>query len=299
MKLRRKLAIGLGLTALALVSQASSAPAAVTFGSDLSQTPGAGCTDCAALTIKTTAGTDLEGSPVNGTLTSARVRTRVDAGTGAFRILRANGPLTNLLDLNFVNAGEAPVTVTADASLAGHVTEVGTHLPIAIGDRLAVSFPDQDMYFLHMDPDAICAYRAEGPVQPVGSTATYSADGCGSYEALIAGTVDPDNSVELGKAKSLKGGKAKLPVTAPNAGVVQVTGFRTGAASAGKGKSPIKPTTASLSAPGTVTLTLKPSKAGRRLLAQKGRVKTSIEVSFTPTGGSASTKGARVTLKNT
>ena len=297
MSIRLKLPVTVGLIGMALVIWPGSAPAAVTFGSDLSQIPGSNCVDCAALTLKTSSGSELTGSPVNGTLISARIKTRLEAATGSFRVLRPAGSLADPLNLNFLNVGEAPVSVTADASPAGHVTEVQTSLPIAMGDRLAVSFPNQDLHYLVNSPNALCAYRPEGPPQPVGSNAAYSADGCGIYEVLIAGTVDPDHSVTLGKATNLKSGKATLPITLPNSGVVSVTGGGAGAAGAAKSRSAIKPAGATATAAGTVTLLLKPSKAGQRILSRTHKLKTTITVSFTPTGGSTGTRVSAIKLR--
>jgi hypothetical protein len=42
---------------------------------------------------------------------------------------------------------------------------------------------------------------------------------------------------------------------------------------------------------------VKPTKAGRSILADKGKLKTKLKLVFTPTGGTASTQVRKVKLK--
>jgi hypothetical protein len=292
-----KLVLAVCLASLAVLPHPPISSAALTFGTDLSQIPGPGdrCTDCAAFTLKTTGGTDETGSPVNGTLISARVRTRYEGGIGTVRILRPTGG-----DLQFLDVAEAPLSVTADVSADGHITEIQTSIPIKIHDRLALSFPDQSLHYLKRGDAALCAWRPESPVQPIGTPATYFTDGCSTYEVLVAGTVEPDNSLSLGKWKSLKKGKVQLPVTVPNPGAVRAfdARFQAGEASAARKIAPqLKSTTATTGTPGTLALTLKPSKAGRRTLLRKGKLRVLVAVSFTPTGGTARTELIAVRFK--
>jgi hypothetical protein len=269
------------------------APASVTFGADLSQIPDTTCTDCAAFTLKTTTGADETGSPVNGILVSARIRTQNEGGIGFFRVLHPTGA-----PKEYLNVDQAVVGVTPDASTAGHITEVQTHIPIALGDRLGVSFPDQTLHYIRHAPLALCAIRVEPPIHAIGTTETYDSVGCNPYEVLIAGTVEPDSSFSFGAAVSLKNGKAQLPVTVPNAGIVTAGDAAfTAATSAKKRKPLVKSVTATTTAAGTVTLTLKPTSAGRKVLAHKKRLKVSVSVTFTPTGGTAASQQTQVTLK--
>ncbi len=48
---------------------------------------------------------------------------------------------------------------------------------------------------------------------------------------------------------------------------------------------------------GTVKVPLKPTAAGRKVLKAKGKLKTRIDVTFTPTGGTAATQIYKVTLR--
>ena len=48
---------------------------------------------------------------------------------------------------------------------------------------------------------------------------------------------------------------------------------------------------------GTYKLTLKPSKAAKRVLRRRGKLKVSVKVSFTPRGGTARKSTRTVTLK--
>jgi hypothetical protein len=301
MKPRRHLCIALCLLGLGLLAQPGSAGAAVTFGADLSQIPGPGdnCVDCAAFTLKTTSGTVETGSPVDGTLVSARIRTRFEGGIGSFRVLHPTGTPGV-----YLNVGQAPVVVTADSSSTGHITEVLTHIPIAVGDRLAVSFPDQNLHYLKQGASALCMIRAEPPVQAVGTTGVYTTAGCAGFEVLVAGTVDPvpaaqpDNSFALGPAQSLKSGKAKLPVRVPGAGVVTAGDAAFASATSARKRKPlIKSASATAAAAGTITLTLKPTSAGRKILAHKNKLRVSVQVTFTPTGGTAASQQTQITLK--
>src|SRR5262245_31333213 len=143
MTVRRRLAAAACFAGLVAVAQAPPALGAVVFGADLSQVPDANCSSCAALTLKTSTGADQPGSPVNGTLVSARVRTVTEGGVGVFRILRGTSNAGE-----YLNVGEVAVAVTPDATPGGHVTEVAAQLPIRIGDRLAVSFPGDSLHYI-------------------------------------------------------------------------------------------------------------------------------------------------------
>ena len=48
---------------------------------------------------------------------------------------------------------------------------------------------------------------------------------------------------------------------------------------------------------GTYNLTLKPSGAAKKVLRKKGKLKVNLQVTFTPTGGTANTTKSVVTLK--
>lgn len=95
------------------------------------------------------------------------------------------------------------------------------------------------------------------------------------------------------KAISSKTGKATISLKLPGAGKVVMVG------KAKSGKKTIKVGKVTLNAAkaGTFNLTLNPSGAAKQLLKTKGSLKVNLEITFTPTGGSAKSSKTAVTLK--
>jgi hypothetical protein len=108
----------------------------------------------------------------------------------------------------------------------------------------------------------------------------------GAYELPTASPPAPACSVfEIGGLqRNKKKGKGALTVTVPGSGLLAATG---------KG---LKKTSASPAASGDVILNLKASGKSRRKLARGGRAKLKITLSWTPSGGSASTQTDKVKL---
>jgi hypothetical protein len=183
--------LGCIVAAVATLAIAPGTAGAVTFGADLTQDPVNDCNACAGFTVTKTSGVAETGSPINGILTSARVKTRGAAATGSFRVLHPTGNPNE-----FLNQAEAPVSTTIDATMGGHITEVLTRFAIQMGDRIAIAFPDQDVLFMAPSAVAQCALHIEGPQHVVGTPAMYTNGPCSgpptSYELLVAGTVEPD-----------------------------------------------------------------------------------------------------------
>jgi hypothetical protein len=99
----------------------------------------------------------------------------------------------------------------------------------------------------------------------------------------------PDNNFQVAGAVALKNGFARLTVNVPGPGTVTAQQASSQAAASKKkkrkkGGALIRPATAQAGGAGAVTLTLKPSSAGRKRLAKKGRMSVPVSVSFTPTG---------------
>jgi hypothetical protein len=108
----------------------------------------------------------------------------------------------------------------------------------------------------------------------------------------------PSNAIAVGKLeRNLKKGTAKLTVTVPGAGVLQVTDARFGAGTAKKRL--LKSATLQASGGGTVKVSLKPTAAGRKVLGQKDRLRVGVALSFTPTGGTAGSLVVKKVLKQT
>lgn len=106
--------------------------------------------------------------------------------------------------------------------------------------------------------------------------------------------VPPSNAFSVTKkAISSKNGKATISLKLPGAGKVVMTGK----AKAGKKKIKVGKVTLNAAKAGTFNLTLNPSAAAKKALQKTGSLKVNLEITFTPTGGSAKTTKTVVTLK--
>ena len=101
-------------------------------------------------------------------------------------------------------------------------------------------------------------------------------------------------------------------VTVPAPGVIVASDGSTAAASAARSeifasakkkkkakKKPalIRTTTVNAAQAGPVTVTIRPTKAGKKILRKKGRLKAKVKFVFTPTGGLPATQFKTVTIK--
>ena len=180
---------------LMLAAGASSASAATTFGTDLSLTPDQSTQAYTMTTINDLTGAAHAGAPVSGILTSVRIKTRGAGGSGVIRILSLSSH-PDATTYNFFNdAPEIPVTVTADATPTGHVTEVLTRRPISAGQRLGFYSNDPGGTILNMVHDfslaGECAYTAGSTAGP-GTTQPYSTAACNHNVPLLSGTIEAD-----------------------------------------------------------------------------------------------------------
>jgi hypothetical protein len=128
----------------------------------------------------------------------------------------------------------------------------------------------------------------------------------GSVDAVSIASVPPSNVISLGAPKlNKKKGTATIPVTVPGAGLLTVadahptTAGRVHARATAKKpyKARIKPVSLTTAAAGTQSITLRPSKAGRKILKQKGKLKVNVAFSFTPVGGTTATQTRKIVLK--
>jgi len=102
----------------------------------------------------------------------------------------------------------------------------------------------------------------------------------------------PSNVITRGKLTLNKAnGTGKLAINVPGPGTVVAIGKGT--------KKKVKRVNLAPTAAGTLQLALKPTFAGKKILNAKGKLKTQIDVTFTPTGGTAATQTYKVTLKKT
>ncbi len=115
----------------------------------------------------------------------------------------------------------------------------------------------------------------------------------------------PISDFQLGKLKlNKKKGTAKLTVTVPGPGVVKSVDVRSlgaKAAVASKKKAPsrVKKAKVKAAAAGKVSLTLRPTAAGKKTLESKHKLSFKVRVTFTPTGGTAASQKFKGKLKLT
>jgi hypothetical protein len=125
---------------------------------------------------------------------SVRVRTAGAAGNGVIRVLRQTShPDASTYGLLNTDP-EIPISVTADGTVPGHVTEVLTRRPIFAGDRLGWYINDPgSATFEQAAPGAPtqCAFAA-GSAWTVGTSRDHQTVGCNNLPVLLSGTIEAD-----------------------------------------------------------------------------------------------------------
>ena len=117
------------------------------------------------------------------------------------------------------------------------------------------------------------------------------------------GTVQPSNKFSLPrKSISSRTGSAIISVKLPGPGRLEMVGtakVQTGGNARASATKTIKVGRVVLTAnkAGTFDLTLKPSAAAKKELRRKGKLKVSLRLTFTPTGGTPATSTTSLTLK--
>jgi hypothetical protein len=107
-----------------------------------------------------------------------------------------------------------------------------------------------------------------------------------------APSVPPSNAFTFGKLKlNKKNGTATLKVNVPAAGTLTALDAKK------KAPKRIKKATATASAAGVVTLKLKPTGAGKKMLKEKGKLQFKALVTFAPTGATAASQAFAGKLK--
>lgn len=110
-------------------------------------------------------------------------------------------------------------------------------------------------------------------------------------DSISIQSTPPSNAFTFGKPiLNKKKGTAKLPVHVPGAGTLKLADVK-------KSKKRVKAKTVQATAAGTVKLPVQPTKSGRSILEDKGKLKVKVAVTFTPTGGLAATQTRKLTLK--
>ena len=176
------------LVAAALfAAPASAAASSSVFGiADINQVPiGSDCNGCATVTVTRGDATAEPGSPISGVVTNVQVRTSGVAAVGLILFVRPTGN-----PLEFFNPGpDITMSVTADGTSAGHITEALTRRPVQAGDFVGIEFPDTVKDGAN-GPPRQCAYKIGGNAP--GTTQTYTSASCNNNEWLVQATVESD-----------------------------------------------------------------------------------------------------------
>jgi hypothetical protein len=269
----------------------------VTLGSDLSHEAVGSAGGCGQMSTCTFSQTSLTGrltaSPVNGTVVTWRVR---GAASDDHVRLRVLDPLGTASLFRSSSATEfVPVGDT--------ISTFATSLPISIGDRIGVDddqFEAANLVAYYPGPGG--GFETFEPEPANGATASPSSPADFNGELLLNADIKPNTVFVIGRPFPLPGGVLKLKLNLPNPGVVVAGGAPKPqpptSAQAAKARKLVKGIKKPVSAPGEVTLKLKPTKATRERLRRNGKASGKVTVIFTPTGGSSSSQTFKVKLKS-
>jgi hypothetical protein len=274
-----KLAIAAALV-VAMVA-APAARATVSIGSNLNRIPTASFAGTNTL-LNTAMPASLEepgglASPVNGTVSFGRILS-ASTGTAAFQIVH---PLGGNL---FTGAGTSPTFVVNGNTLNPYPLV----LPIKIGEYVAV-VADSGLKI-----DATTASVRSMQFQPAlvdGGPGTMPVFEGPNTEITINADITPTNSFTVDAiARDKTKGKATLTLVVSNPGEIAGTGK-------GAKVSSVARSSKSVTAPGPVPVVIKATGKKGKKLNQTGKVKLSVTLTFTPTGGSPSSQAVKVKLK--
>jgi len=107
----------------------------------------------------------------------------------------------------------------------------------------------------------------------------------------------PSNDFSLGKPKSRRNGSAVVTATVPGAGELVAADTSAAQGHAAHSQALIKPVEVAASGPGPVRLRLKPTRAAKQPLEAGDKVKLTVTVTYTPSGGTSNSKATKVKLK--
>jgi hypothetical protein len=119
-------------------------------------------------------------------------------------------------------------------------------------------------------------------------------------------TPPPPNDFTIpGGAVTFGNGTATVTIVVPGPGVVTASDAAAGGSSAraaqrrrkSRRKALIQRTRVVAKRAGRVTLKIRPTKAGKKALRKRGRLRTRVRITYKPTGGTARSKTVRLTLK--
>jgi hypothetical protein len=112
----------------------------------------------------------------------------------------------------------------------------------------------------------------------------------------------PSNAFKVGRAKlNPRKGTAKLPVTVSGPGTLSLTSAplhkEAPARRSWHSKPLVRPVSVTLLGAGTLPLIIRPTKAARKLLRGSHKLRVGVDITFTPTGGTARIQNRKLTLR--
>ena len=290
----RLLRLALAALALPLLAIPATAQATVTIGSALnsaavSSTSGCGggaCTLAIGALDPVLQASDGVISPVNGTITTWRIRAGSTTAPAALRVVH---PLAGGL---YASGGAtAQMTPTADAT-----STYPTQLPIQQGDLIGVDCCGGAgaNFFAPASPQTKRLEFEPGPLAAGPGTAPAGSD---TFEVLVNADIEPTSAFTVTKVRRKKGNAISATVQVPNPGTL-VAGDPNDYALGAPGVKALllKPGVADVT-PGSVTVTTRPTKHARDILARRGRLKARVKILFTPAHGLPASHTVKVKLK--
>jgi hypothetical protein len=273
----------------------AAAQGTVTIGSSLNHVANASTGGCAGGTCTFAIGA-LDGdrqaaggiaSPVNGMVTTWRIRTGITPGPAALRLVR---PLAGGL---YTSAGATPqMTPTADS-----ISTYPAQLPIQRGDLIGVDCCGAGGATFFTETSSPQTSRLDFEPGPLAEGPGTASAGSDTFEVLINADIEPTSAFTITNVRRKKGGAISVTAQLPNPGTL-AAGDPHDYALGAPGVKPLllKPGVADVS-PGSVTVTTRPTQRARDFLARRGRLKIRVKVLFTPTGGLPSGQTRKIKLK--
>jgi hypothetical protein len=274
----RRLAFAVLTALIVSLVPAAAARAVITIGSNLERPVNLEL-DCGASSC-TYVQTALPGSsvaaggfvsPVNGIVTSWRIRAGADTTVTALRTVDPLGG--ELFSGRGISAFESPAP--------NSTTSFPASVPIAAGDLIGLQMPGAPVDYVVAGGGSMASFQpvlADGVPRSPGSTT--------DREIAINADVEPTSAFEHGKLRRLNDRRVRIRVTVPNPGDLSAASRKGPLSTGGVVKGDlIKPGFKRVMEAGDAVLKLKLTGRARRLLARDGTLRTRVFISFRPTFG--------------
>jgi hypothetical protein len=268
--------------ALAAAASISPASASVTVGQLAPSTPVSNCDiTFDFVQIGQTSGNSYV-MPATGTITSWSS----NAGPGAGQLVKLK-VFRKVADPAIYQAvAHGPDTLLAASAL----NTFPVNIAVKAGDVLGLHGAGGADYGCAFPAPGETSLRARGGDLADGAAGDFPITDQTNKRANVTAALSPSNTFTLGSTtRNKKKGTATLTATVPNPGVLALSG--NGVKTAGARIS------VAVAAPGAVQLLIKAQGKKKRKLTDKGKVKLSPTITYTPTGGDPSTQSLKVKLK--